>query len=64
MKWNKTIEQVPKSGEKVLTCYHGFYKLLVWNSSDNCWDDWEWGDYFCEKEQVKYWMSLPEMPKI
>jgi hypothetical protein len=64
MKWNKTIEQVPKNEEKVLACYHGFYKLLVWNSSDNCWDDWEWGDYFCEKEQVKYWMSLPEMPKI
>jgi hypothetical protein len=64
MNWNKTIEEVPQSDVKVLACYHGFYKLLVWNSTYECWDDEEGDDYFCDKEQVSYWMSLPEMPKV
>lgn len=64
MNWNKTIEGVPQSDVKVLACYHGFYKLLVWNSTYECWDDEEGDDYFCDKEQVSYWMSLPEMPKV
>lgn len=64
MNWIKTIEEVPQSDVKVLACYHGFYKLLVWNSTYECWDDEEGDDYFCDKEQVSYWMSLPEMPKV
>lgn len=64
MNWNKTTEGVPQNTVKVLACYRGFYKLLVWNSVYECWDDEEGDDYFCEKEQVSYWMPLPEMPKV
>ena len=64
MNWNKTIEEVPQSDVKVLACYHGFYKLLVWNSTYECWDDEEGDDYFCDKEQVSYCIPLPEMPKV
>lgn len=64
MNWNKTIEGVPQNDVKVLACYHGFYKLLVWNSTYECWDDEERDDYFCDKEQVSHWMFLPEMPKV
>lgn len=64
MNWIKTIEEVPQNEEKVLTCYYGFYKLLTWNSQYGCWDDEKGDDYFCDREQVEYWMRLPEMPKI
>lgn len=64
MNWNKTIEGVPQNDVKVLACYYGFYKLLVWNSTYECWDDEEGDDYFCDKEQVSHWMPLPEMPKV
>ena len=62
--WKQTLNEVPKDGEKVLVCYNGLYGLLIWNDRCNCWDDSEGDDYFFSKEQIKYWMSLPKMPKV
>lgn len=62
--WKQPSIEVPKDGEKVLVCYNGIYGLLIWNEHCNCWDDSEGDDYFCDKEQISHWMSLPEMPKV
>ena len=60
----QTLSEVPKDGEKVLVCYNGLYGLLIWNERCNCWDNSEGDDYFCDKEQISHWISLPKMPKI
>lgn len=68
--WIKTSEQRPPrepnvkySNPRVLVCTEGEVKILRFSHEHECWDD-ESGDYYyCDVEDVEYWMPLPEEPK-
>lgn len=61
MEWIKTVDQIPRDEEQVLVWYHGC-ELLVWNDTYKCWDTADGDDFFCKKDQIDYWMRLPENP--
>lgn len=67
MNWIKTSEQRPDSNNivhiRVLVWTEGEIKILCFNHLHECWDDESGDDYFCDVEDVEYWMELPEEPK-
>ena len=65
MDWISFDTQKPNDGEKCLVCYKPYQKvmLLTYNSYDECWDDNEGDDYFCDFTDVDYWCSLPKYKK-
>lgn len=36
--------------------------IRVWNCHHKVWDDEEGDDFYCEAEDVSYWMPLPAPP--
>ena len=70
MNWIKTSEQRPEkkprlkySDPKVLVWSEGEVMMLCFNHDHECWDDESGDDYYCDIEDVEYWMPLPEEPK-
>jgi len=67
MNWIKTSEQRPDSNNivhvRVLVWTEDEIKILCFNHLNECWDDESGDDYFCDVEDVEYWMELPEEPK-
>lgn len=48
----------------VLACTHsGDIKLLCWNFTEQCWDDEYGDDFMYYKEDVEYYMNIPEIPE-
>jgi len=72
MNWIKTSEQRPPS-ERPSDMLHENPRLIVWfeneirmlyyNSHHECWDNESGHHYFCDVEDIEYWMELPEEPK-
>lgn len=62
MNWISFDEQIPSDNERCLVCYKPWKKviLLTYNSYDECWDDDEGDDYFCDFNEVDFWCSLPQ----
>jgi len=62
MEWKKGT---PTEEKQYLVCWGKYHevRILTWNSHYNVWDDEEGDDYFCEPDQVSYWMELPEKPQ-
>lgn len=41
-----------------LVLYNGIYGVRFWNCTEECWDDEECDDFFCEKEAVEKWIYI------
>jgi len=65
MEWILFDEQKPEDFERCLVCYKPWKRVIVltYNFYDECWDDEEGDDYFCDFTEVDYWCSLPEYKK-
>lgn len=50
---NQHYPQIP-----CLVFYNGFYGVRWWNATEQCWDDEECDDYFCDKEKVDKWLYI------
>lgn len=37
-------------------------RLLQWNAHYKVWDDHDGDDFFCDAQEVSYWMPLPAWP--
>jgi len=68
-KWIKTSDKLPDRLEGVsysqvacLVVNDGEVKILVFNHEHLCWDGEDFDDYWCDINQVDYWMPLPELP--
>jgi len=62
--WIKTSEQRPErepnvkySNPRVLVYTEGEVKILCFNHEHECWDDESGDDYYCDVEDVEYWME-------
>ena len=38
-------------------------ELLMWNFTEQCWDDETGDDFKYHKEDIKYYMEIPEIPR-
>lgn len=48
----------------VLASTHsGDIELLCWNFTEQCWDDAYGDDFMYYKEDVEYYMNIPEIPE-
>lgn len=61
--WKKTIEELPSVNKPYLCYYEGEYIIRIWNPYDNCWDDEEGDDYYCDPEQIEAWTEIPKYEK-
>ena len=41
-----------------LVLYNGKYGVRFWNCTEECWDDEDCDDYFCDKEAVEKWLYI------
>jgi len=64
--WIKTSEKKPPrepnvkySNPSVIVYYKREVMMLCFNHEHECWDDESGDDYFCDVEDVEYWMKLP-----
>ena len=51
---HKVYPQIPCLVQKK----NGDHCILYWNCTEECWDDEEADDYYCEKEAIIRWMYL------
>ena len=74
MKWIETKNQKPVLSEKqknevyphtlCLTFHKGEQKILAYNHKEDCWDNEDMDDYYCNTQDVSCWMELPDNPQI
>lgn len=50
---NQHYQQIP-----YLVEYVGFFGIRYWNVTQECWDDEEADDYFCDKDSIIRWKYL------
>ena len=50
---NQHYQQIP-----CLVEYVGFFGIRYWNATQECWDDEEADDYFCDKDSIIRWKYL------
>ena len=50
---NQHYQQIP-----CLVEYVGFFGIRYWNVNQECWDDEEADDYFCDKDSIIRWKYL------
>lgn len=50
---NQRYQQIP-----CLVEYVGFFGIRYWNVTQQCWDDEEADDYFCDKDSIIRWRYL------
>lgn len=50
---NQQYQQIP-----CLVEYVGFFGIRYWNVNQQCWDDEEADDYFCDKDSIIRWRYL------
>lgn len=70
MNWIPTTERLPDriEGKRysqvfcVCVCNNEVI-ILCFNHEENCWDQEDADDYFCDINEVSHWMLLPELPK-
>jgi hypothetical protein len=65
MKWHYTKDgDLPSGNRDHIICLadtkHG-YMLLGYNTYEQCWDDGECDDYYCDAYNVERWCSLKEI---
>lgn len=65
MDWISFNEKRPDDFERCLVCYKPWQRVIVltYNFFDECWDDDEGDDYFCDFDEVDFWCSLPDYKK-
>lgn len=47
-----------------LVVHGGMYCVRYWNCFEECWDDEECDDYFCDKDAVEKWMYIDALEEI
>ncbi len=47
-----------------LVLYNGMYGVRFWNCTEECWDDEECDDFFCEKEAVEKWLYIDALESL
>lgn len=47
-----------------LVLYNGMYGVRFWNCTEECWDDEECDDFFCEKEAVEKWLYIDALDSL
>lgn len=50
---NQSYPQIP-----CLVLRNGMYGVRYWNVTEECWDDEECDDYFCDKDGIEHWKYL------
>lgn len=62
MDWISFKEQRPANEQRCLVCYKHLEEvtILTYNERFECWDDGGGDDYFCDFDEVDYWMPLPQ----
>ena len=66
MEWKKVDENMPKEDERCLVIRNGRIDVLTWSEHYQNWDDMEGDDYFCNKNDVSFYIPfsyLPPFPK-
>lgn len=65
MKWNKTSDVLPEANHAYLVydTHDNYVKILCYNNYDNCWDDEDADDYYCDIDRISHWMDLPNRPE-
>ena len=61
MEFIKFNKHRPKDGQRCLVMdkYRRQVRILTYNEKDECWDDEDGDDYFCDFDRVDYWERLP-----
>lgn len=57
-------EKRPNDRDRCLVSKDGCLQMLVYNDYDDCWDDSEGDDYYCDLEDDDIWMELPTMKEF
>ena len=60
--WKDPKEELPEDEERVLIYGDRGIELAAWNEHYECWDDAEGDDCMYDKDYVKLWMSIPDIP--
>ena len=47
-----------------LILYNGMYGVRFWNCTEECWDDEECDDFFCDKEAVEKWLYIDALDSL
>ncbi len=47
-----------------LVLYNGMYGVRFWNCTEECWDDEECDDFFCNKEAVEKWLYIDALESL
>jgi hypothetical protein len=61
MNWIKATQENPHPTKETLyLVYHKShnYKLLWWNSEEECWDDEDGDDFYCNDDMVSHWCDF------
>ena len=48
--------QIPCLAEDI-----GFFDIIYWNVTEQCWDDEDGDDYLCDKEKIIRWRYLDSL---
>lgn len=66
MEWHKVNNETPKEDMMCLVVKHksNYITVLNWNKYHNCWDDFEADDYYCDKEEIEFYIPFDEIPSI
>ena len=57
----KFSERRPQDKQQCLVCdkYEKRVRILTFNAYNECWDDEDGEDYFCDFDRVDFWERLP-----
>lgn len=66
MEWHTTEEETPNEDMMCLVVKNksNYITVLNWNEYHKCWDDFDADDYYCNKEDIEFWIPFSEIPEI
>jgi hypothetical protein len=56
--WHEAPKELPDCDSTCVTFFNGFYRINVWNSYHQCWDDSEGDDFEIDGNTELRWMAL------
>ena len=66
MQWHKLENETPNEDMMCLVVKHksNYITVLNWNKHHECWDDFEADDYYCDKQEIEFYIPFDEIPSI
>ena len=66
LEWKKIEEETPKEDMMCLVVKKNsnYITVLNWNEHYQNWDDFDADDYYCDKEEVEFYIPFDDLPSI